>query len=98
MASVGQMPAPKARNAEIVEFDFDDIYSATDADIDATTENLDVGNAAARALKMYDVIRLKLIGESFIFFSRDLAFALHSWVCNHVLPSTVVLSKSTYPY
>lgn len=81
---------PQARAAELLEFDLDDIDSATDADIDAMTENLDIGNAAARALKVYDVLRLKLLGEAF---SRDLAFALQSWFCNHVLPSTVVLSS-----
>lgn len=81
---------PEARISELLEFDLDDIDSATDADIDAMADNLDIGNAAARALRVYDVLRLKLIGESF---SRDLAFALQSWFCNHVLPSTVVLSS-----
>lgn len=76
-------------SAELLEFDFDDIEVSTDPEIDAMSDNLDIANAAARALKIYDLLRLKLVGESY---SRELAFALQSWFCNHVLPSSVVLS------
>lgn len=77
-------------DSELLEFDLDDIDTATDNEIDSMTDNLDIGNAAARALRIYDVLRLKLVGEPY---SRELAFALQSWFCNHVLPSTVVLSS-----
>lgn len=82
--------ADNVADSELLEFDLDDIDTATDNEIDAMTDNLDIGNAAARALRIYDVLRLKLVGESY---SRELAFALQSWFCNHVLPSTVVLSS-----
>lgn len=76
-------------SGELLEFDLDDLEASTDSEVDAMTDNLDIGNAAARALKVYDVLRLKVFGETF---SRDLAFALQSWLCNHVLASSVVLA------
>lgn len=77
-------------SGELLEFDLDDIEGVTDTEIDAMTDNLDISNAAARSLRIYDILRQKVVGEPF---SRDLAFALQSWFCNHVLPSTVVLSS-----
>lgn len=77
-------------SGELLEFDLDDIEHVNESEVDAMTEHLDISNAAARALKVYDMVRLKLIGEDF---SRELAFALQSWFCNQVLPSSVVMSS-----
>lgn len=88
-------------SGELLEFDLDDIENVDENEIDAMTEHLDISNAASRALKVYDMLRLKLVGE---IFSRELAFALQSWFCNEVLPSSIVMSSrrgtrtSTQPF
>lgn len=88
-------------SGELLEFDLDDIENADDNEVDAMSEHLDISNAASRALRVYDVLRLKLVGDAF---SRELAFALQSWFCNEVLPSSVVMtnrrgtSTSTQPF
>eukprot|EP00177_Eucheuma_denticulatum_P008103 GFKZ01014765.1.p1 GENE.GFKZ01014765.1~~GFKZ01014765.1.p1 ORF type:complete len:796 (+),score=135.09 GFKZ01014765.1:113-2389(+) len=77
-------------STELLEFDLDDIENLTDPEIDAMSDQLDISNAVARALKIYDVLRDCVVGSEF---SNDLASAMHPWFSDHVLPPSVVLSS-----
>ena len=78
-------------SAELLEFDLDDIDNVADPELDAMSDNLDIANTAARALKIFDVFRERVVGKDF---SRDLAFALQPWFSEHIVPSSVVLSTN----
>lgn len=82
-------------DAELLEFDFDDIEALSDDDIDAMTDHLDISNSAARALKVYDILRDKVVGEDY---SRQLAFAMQPWFNDHILNSSVVMSSHRDQY
>lgn len=82
-------------SAELLEFDLDDIETLSDAEIDGMSEQLDISNAVARALKIYDVLRENVVG---IDYSRELASTMHSWFADHVLPSSVVLTSKRDQY
>lgn len=77
-------------SAELLEFDLDDIEHLTDAEEDALSEQLDISNAVARALKIFDVLRENVVGASY---SRELASAMHPWFSDEVVPPSVVLSS-----
>lgn len=77
-------------SAELLEFDVDDLEGASDADIDAMSESLDIANAAARALKVFDLFRAKVIGAKH---AALLATALQPWFAENVLPPSGVVSS-----
>lgn len=76
---------------ELLEFDFDDLEDVPDEEIDAMTEHLDISNTAARALKVFDVLREKVIGEKY---SRELALKMQYWFANHILPASLVMESN----
>lgn len=78
-------------SGELLEFDLDDIEDVSDPELDAMSDNLDIANTAARALKIFDLLREKVVGEEF---ARELAFSLQPWLCNNVLPSSMVMSSN----
>lgn len=80
---------------ELLEFEFDDIEHSTDAETDAMTEHLDIANTASRALKIFDVLRDRVVGKDY---SRQLAFAMQPWFSEHILPSSVVLASRRAQY
>lgn len=77
-------------SAELLEFDLDDTETLSDPEIDAMSEQLDISNAVARALKIYDILREGVVGTHY---SRELASAMHFWFSEHVLPSSVILKS-----
>lgn len=82
-------------SAELLEFDFDDLETLSDPEIDAMSDQLDISNAVARALKIYDVLRENVVGKAY---SKELAVAMHSWFTDHILPTSVVLSSRRDQY
>ncbi|PXF45523.1 hypothetical protein BWQ96_04725 [Gracilariopsis chorda] len=78
-------------SAELLEFDLDDLETVSEDDIDIMTQHLDISNAAARALRIYDVFRDHVVGPDF---SRQLAVAMQPWFIDHVLPSSIITSSS----
>lgn len=82
-------------SAELLEFDFDDLETLSDLEIDAMSDQLDISNAVARALKIYDVLRKNVVGKAY---SKELAAAMHPWFTDHILPTSVVLSSKRDPY
>lgn len=75
---------------ELLEFDLDDLEDISDDDVDAMTAALDIANAAARAVRLFDLIRNYAIGEAH---SEALARAFHPWLERHIIPPDVVLSS-----
>lgn len=82
-------------SAELLEFDFDDLENLSDSEVDAMSDQLDISNAVARALKVYDVLRENVVGRDF---SKELAIAMHPWFADHILPASVVLSSRRDQY
>lgn len=78
-------------SAELLEFDLDDLETVSEDDIDVMTQHLDISNAAARALRIYDVFREHVVGPDF---SRQLAVAMQPWFIDHVLPSYIITNSS----
>lgn len=74
-------------DGEVLEFSFDDIEGFSEEDIDAMSESLDISNAAARAVKLFDMFRDVVLGEKY---AGDLALALQPWFEEHVLPASGV--------
>lgn len=82
-------------SAELLEFDLDDIEHLSDPEIDAMSEQLDISNAVARALKVYDVLRENVVGTEY---ARELSRAMHPWFSEHILPPSVILSSKRGEY
>lgn len=77
-------------SSELLEFDVDDIDGTSEADVEALTASLDVANAAARALKVFDLFRVSVLGDAN---AGELAVALQQWFAESILPPQgVVLS------
>lgn len=78
-------------DSELLEFDLDDLDNASDADIDAMSDALDIANAAARAVKIFDLLRDVVLGAEH---AAPLALALQPWFVEQILPASgVVLSE-----
>lgn len=82
-------------SGELLEFDFDDIEFLSDDEVDAMSEQLDISNAVARALKVFDALLEHVVGRNY---SRQLAHAMRQWFSEHVLPSSVVMSSKRGQY
>lgn len=79
-----------SNSAELLEFEIDDLDEMGDADVDAMTAAPDISNAAARAVRVFDLFRNVVLGDKH---AASLAVALRPWFANAVLPTSgVVLS------
>ncbi|KAI0557573.1 hypothetical protein FGB62_287g06 [Gracilaria domingensis] len=81
-------------SSELLEFDVDDLETVSEDDIDAMSQHLDISNTAARALRIYDVFRVHVVGPEY---SRQLAVAMQPWFAAQVLPPSVVVNNLRTP-
>lgn len=77
-------------NVDLLEFDLDDLDEIDEDDVDVMTGAPSMPNAAARALKIFDLLRNKLVGAEF---SGILANAMQSWISSELLPPSAILSQ-----
>jgi hypothetical protein len=76
-------------SGELVEFDFDDIEEVPESDIDAMASAVDIANAAARAVALFELLRDNVVGERH---SAALAAAMRPWIVEYLLPASAVLA------
>lgn len=77
-------------DGELLEFDFDDLDDVPESEVDAMSAALDISNAAARAIAIFDLIRDYVVGDTH---SAELAEAIHPWIVKEVLPVSAVLTS-----
>lgn len=77
-------------DGELLEFDFDDLDDVPESEVDAMSAALDISNAAARAIAIFDLIRDFVVGDTH---SSELAEAIHPWIVKEVLPVSAVLTS-----
>lgn len=77
-------------DGELLEFDFDDLDDVPESEVDAMSAALDISNAAARAIAIFDLIRDHVVGDTH---SAELGEAIHPWIVNEVLPVSSVLTS-----
>lgn len=77
-------------DGELLEFEFDDLDDVPESEVDAMSAALDISNAAARAIAIFDLIRDYVVGDTH---SAELAAAIHPWIVKEVLPVSSVLTS-----
>lgn len=82
-------------DSEMLEFNPEDLEEVPDHDTDAMAEALDISNAAARAIALFDLLRDNVTG---IAHSATLANILLPWIVKEILPVSSVLTSLRSEY
>ncbi len=74
-------------DGELLEFDLDDVDGVSEEDLEVMDKALDIANAAARGIQLFDMFRDVVLGPQH---AGALALALQPWFEEHVLPAAGV--------